>query len=162
MYPHIHWNTPKNTLSDDAELEPTYTVGPKFGHTDCCWLKLFLALPISFFCLQSFEVFFSKLGPCNTNLSPFQLLSSSKFCCTWISFMWEQMQMTRENLINKIYRIPWQTFLFLVWNIVIDKLMKMLYELCSQCFLQLFLHLIPLSKLIKCLFKLDWILYVTV
>ena len=28
VYLHIPWNTRESILSDDAELEPTYTVGP--------------------------------------------------------------------------------------------------------------------------------------
>ena len=28
IYPHIAWNTHKNNLSDVAELETTYTIGP--------------------------------------------------------------------------------------------------------------------------------------
>ena len=55
--------------------------------------------------------FFSELGPCNTKLSPFQLLPSSKFCCTCLKFMWEQMQMSSSRVAQQVFL---QIFLHLI------------------------------------------------
>ena len=69
IFPEI--GTCKSTLSDIAEVKPTYTVGPWFWHrhglpadSNCSRV----ALPITFFCLQSIQAFFSKLGPYNTKI----------------------------------------------------------------------------------------------
>ena len=75
-------------MSDVADIEPTFTVGPWFWHTDS-WLKLLLLLvSITYYIIsvfKAFEALFSKLGPFSKlKSSPFQLPSSSEFCCTWL------------------------------------------------------------------------------
>ena len=60
----------RSILSDVAEVEPIYTVGPYLVLV--CWLLIQTDLVsityLHFFCLQSIEGFFPKLGPYNTNI----------------------------------------------------------------------------------------------
>ena len=80
----------------------------------CCWLLGQTVLSITYYIFLSSEHlrFFLKWSSYNTKLSPFKLLSSSKFCWIWLrySYMWEQMQMSSDTSINKKYWILWQKF----------------------------------------------------
>ena len=104
-YLHNPWNTYKGTLSDVAEIEPTYTVGPLVL---ACWLLtlklLLLALPITFFCLQSIRGFFSKLDPFNTKSisipTPFY-----QWILLHLTYVREQIQMSRAETIHKVFAI---------------------------------------------------------
>ena len=102
-----------------------------------CWLltETVLVNIIYYVFLSSKHLaLFSKLAPYNTKSSPFQLLSSSKFCCTWrVDACGSKYKCPADNSINKKYWIftleLWQNFLCLVWNIVVRKFLKMLYKL---------------------------------
>ena len=79
-----------------------------------CWLLTQTVLSITYYIFVPSKHlrFFFKWSSYNTKLSPFKLLSSSKFCWIWLrySYMWEQMQMSSDTSINKKYWILWQKF----------------------------------------------------
>ena len=97
----------------------------------CCWLLGQTVLSITYYIFLSSEHlrFFLKWSSYNTKLSPFKLLSSSKFCWIWLrySYMWEQMQMSSDTSINK--NTEYYDKLFFIWNYLVRKFLKMLHEL---------------------------------
>ena len=72
-----------------------------------CWLLTETALvSITSYIFLSSSRLFSKLGFYITKSSPFQLLSSGEFCCSWLSsYISEKIEMSRDNSINKKYWI---------------------------------------------------------